>query len=174
MQLCGLKPLIGKDPKVLLLGSFPSVTSLEKKAYYAFPRNHLWKIMEGLFNENLPETWDQRSLWLKGHHIAVWDVLESCERPGSLDQNISKMLANPVPDLVKNLPSLEALALNGGTASKCFRRFFPSFSLDFPQIAVFNLPSSSPISSKKYKKAQDKLELWREAFSPCLINKKNS
>ncbi|MCK5354176.1 MAG: DNA-deoxyinosine glycosylase, partial [Methyloprofundus sp.] len=83
--------LLGNDKaRVLILGSMPSVTSLAKQQYYAHPRNAFWRIMAALFNEGKPLSYQQGQILLQAEGVAVWDVLKSCDRQGSLDADIKK------------------------------------------------------------------------------------
>jgi hypoxanthine-DNA glycosylase len=165
MRLTGLPPLIGDRPRVLLLGSFPSVASLEHQCYYGHPRNHLWGILGEILGAPAPFAWPGRADWLTSNGVAVWDVVGSCLREGSLDQNVREAVVNDIPALVRSLPTLQVLALNGGLAAKTFDKHFPQFKQDFTGIRVVALPSSSPIPTARYRCLVDKIEMWREAFA---------
>ncbi|MBE0436742.1 MAG: DNA-deoxyinosine glycosylase, partial [Methylomicrobium sp.] len=84
----GFPPIAGKSAEVLILGSMPSVASLSKGEYYGHPRNAFWPIMRQLFGAGPELDYRKRSRILIEHHIAVWDVLQTCYRPGSADANI--------------------------------------------------------------------------------------
>ena len=51
-MISGFLPIVSKDAKLLILGSMPSVTSLEKQEYYGFKHNRFWKIIASYFQES--------------------------------------------------------------------------------------------------------------------------
>ena len=78
-------PVIDGGCRTLILGTMPSVKSLEAAFYYAHPRNAFWPIMARLLGEAVPETIDEKKALLLRHGAALWDTAASCEREGSLD-----------------------------------------------------------------------------------------
>lgn len=153
----GFPPVLGSNPKVLILGTMPSVKSLTEQQYYGHPRNAFWWIMAQIcgFSPLLP--YDARLVEAKSAGIAIWDVAYSCHRPGSLDSNIdqSTLKANDIKSLLEMNPSLGLIVFNGQAAAKLFKKFIgePSFSGDF-----FCFPSTSPANAGMKK--EDKLEKW--------------
>lgn len=139
-RLKGLQPLVYKNTRVLILGSFPGRLSLQKKQYYANPANDFWKIMSLLFPE-IPGDYDGRILCLKRRKIGLWDVADSCLRPGSSDSAIRECRVNNIRLLLKKHPNIAAIYLNGSTAGRIFRSSFPDIAGRF---LVTVLPSSSP------------------------------
>ena len=96
--------------------------------------------------------------------IGIWDVLERCERDGSLDSAIvpSSEVANDIPGLLRREPTIAAIALNGAKAYQVFRRRIaplldPAAS---ERVQVLALPSTSPANASIPRAA--KLERWRE------------
>ena len=85
-----------EPPQILILGSLPSVASVTQQQYYAHPQNAFWRIIEALFAERQPLTYAQRIALLKQHRIALWDVIASAKREGSLDSAIEA--ASVVPN----------------------------------------------------------------------------
>ncbi|NYT47671.1 MAG: DNA-deoxyinosine glycosylase [Candidatus Methanofishera endochildressiae] len=83
-QATGFNLLGNNKARILILGSMPSVVSLEKQQYYAHPRNAFWRIMAAMFNQDKLITYHHAEQFLKAQGIAVWDVLKSCARQGSL------------------------------------------------------------------------------------------
>ena len=119
----GLKPLIGTNPKVLILGSLPGDESLRKQEYYGNPRNMFWDVMSGVLGEKTPVLYSEKVEYLKRHGIALWDVLHAAEREGSLDVNIKNEEFNDIAELLSSNPSIKVIATNGGKAEKSFRKY---------------------------------------------------
>lgn len=163
--LRGLPPVVGTTPRILVLGSFPGVLSLERGEYYANPRNQFWAIMGQLAGAGPELAYRERLRCLTGSGIALWDVLAACRRRGSLDQRIERgsERLNDLPALVAGLPSLACCCLNGGTAGRLFRRLFDGDAIGLPSVM---LPSTSPAHARLSPSA--KLEVWREALGPYL------
>ena len=99
-RISSFPPIIDDASKILILGSIPGVKSLEKQQYYAHPQNAFWKIIFALFEEEFTENYAERIQVLKKHHIALWDVIDSCERKGSLDSEIRNEEANQIAELL--------------------------------------------------------------------------
>ena len=89
--MSGFPPIIGGEPRILILGSMPGIKSLEAVEYYAHPQNAFWWIMAQLFELDLRADYPQRCRALIRAGVAVWDVLHDCERPGSLDSSIVRL-----------------------------------------------------------------------------------
>jgi len=87
-------PVATSEARVLILGSMPGIASLTAGQYYAHPRNAFWRIMGKLVGAGPENPYDERLRILKKGGIALWDVLDSCVRPGSLDANISNETPN--------------------------------------------------------------------------------
>lgn len=154
--------------KILILGSMPGVASLEAGAYYAHPRNTFWPIIQQMLAEQR-EQYNDRIALLKQHHIALWDVLKECRRPGSLDANIvsDSIVVNDFEGFLARHPTLSTIAFNGKAAEKMFRRHvIKTATSDFRQtldgIRLVSLPSTSPAMaslsfSEKQQQWQDSL-----------------
>lgn len=87
-QVKFFQPIIDKSSKVLILGSVPGVQSLQEQRYYANPKNQFWRIVYAIFNTSLDTNYEDRISFIRYKGIALWDVIESCNRYGSLDLNI--------------------------------------------------------------------------------------
>jgi TDG/mug DNA glycosylase family protein len=144
-RLAGLPPVVGDSPAVLILGSFPSVISVEKGEYYANPRNRFWHLIEALLGINAQLPYHVRTVQLKEKRIALWDVTRECEREGSDDAAIKNEVVNDIPGFLRDHPSIRVIILNGGGASRIFHRHFPD---GIPGIMIFTLPSTSPANAK--------------------------
>ncbi|WP_421908747.1 DNA-deoxyinosine glycosylase [Methanolacinia petrolearia] len=156
----GLGPLSGKDPSVLILGSFPSVISLEKGEYYANKRNNFWHIMESLFGIDRDLPYDQRIAGLLDMGIALWDVISGCSREGSSDSGIKDVVPNDIPGFLHENPTIKCIALNGFTgAGKWFGRIYGDLP-EYPDIAVMVLMSTSPANAGYTY--EEKLSDWKK------------
>jgi double-stranded uracil-DNA glycosylase len=138
----GFPPLTGKLPRVLILGSFPSVLSLAHSEYYGNPRNRFWAVMEELFSIPAVLPFPERSRRLTQEGIALWDVVAACSRPGSADSSIRNPVPNDIPGFVRGHPSVRLIALNGSTAGQLYR-----LSCEVPGIPSIVLPSTSPANA---------------------------
>lgn len=148
------------NARVLVLGTMPGVASLQAQRYYANPRNAFWPIMASLLSFDLALPYEQRLQQLLAHNIALWDVLASCERPGSLDAAIAREseVPNDFPALFRRCRQLRAIACNGGTAYALFRRHVLPL-VNVTGIDVLQLPSTSPAHAGKSFAV--KLDEWR-------------
>ena len=99
-QYHNIQPVYNKDSYLLILGSFPSVKSREGQFFYHHPQNRFWKIFEQLFDLKLQTIEDKKAFLLK-HHIAVWDVIASCDIVGSSDSSIENVLVNDINSLIE-------------------------------------------------------------------------
>lgn len=153
MNISSFLPIIDKESKILILGSIPGVKSLEMQQYYAHPQNKFWKIIFELFNEKFTTDYDERIKILEKHHIALWDVIDTCERKGSLDSKIRNEEANDIRQLLKNYPNIKAIFCNGQKSYKNLQKIMGKECT----IPIFVLPSTSPLHTISFEK---KLVEW--------------
>jgi TDG/mug DNA glycosylase family protein len=140
----GLPPILGKDPRVLILGSFPSKMSLERQHYYANPQNQFWKIMSDILSCSSLKDIPSFSNVLKDRHIAVWDVVASRNyQQGSMDRDITDPVFNDIPGFLRNHPSIRYIGANGGTAWVFFERSVRDIPFERTMVRE-RLPSTSP------------------------------
>ena len=138
----------------MILGSFPSVTSLAAGQYYAHPRNQFWRLLGDLFDEPLHGLqYERRLVRMLAHRVGLWDVLAACDRQGSLDSAITNSRVNAFSRLERLAPHLTSIAFNGRTAG----RFAPVFADAGYDATV--LPSSSPAHAGRTY--EQKLAIWR-------------
>ena len=154
-----LPPIINKKARVLIVGSMPGVQSLEKQQYYGNPRNHFWTIIGNVLDVEIPVVYEERLRVLQQHCIALWDVIKECERVGSLDSNIKAEVPNDFMSMLDRYPNIEAIAFNGTKARETFRKKIGF--VQFPHIAFYQLPSSSPVPGRNIKTVEQKIESWR-------------
>lgn len=166
MKVCiGFKPIIPPSPKIMILGTMPSVASLDQAFYYAHPRNAFWPIIESLVSKSLVSVEDKcKACEDKG--ILLWDVLQSCQRAGSLDSAIQQPRANDFQSLLLAFPLLKTIAFNGQAAEKLFKKEVLK-KQNLPKELVFiTLPSTSPAYAAIT--LEDKRLLWQEKLSNLL------
>lgn len=156
-------PIAAPNTKVLILGSMPGERSLQMNQYYAHPQNVLWKIMGDLVGAGRELEYVERVAKLLEAGIGLWEVLESCHRPGSLDSAINPqtMQPNDFNAFFAEHPKVMHVFFNGGLAADAYRRRVkPTLLSDYDYIHYQRLPSTSPAhASRNY---QQKLEVWRK------------
>nr|WP_156288743.1 DNA-deoxyinosine glycosylase [Oceanobacillus salinisoli] len=162
-KVVSFPPVLPEHPKVLILGSMPSVQSLEKQQYYGNPRNHFWPILFELFGVEEIKEYDKRIEFAKQHGIALWDTIAACYREGSLDASISDEEPNDILGIVKNYPTLRLIACNGTKAYETFQKNFDTKELE--QVHVMKMPSTSPIPGRYTKTFAEKVQAWREILN---------
>ncbi|MFA4850822.1 MAG: DNA-deoxyinosine glycosylase [Methanoregula sp.] len=156
----GFLPVTGDMPKVLILGSFPSIQSLRHCEYYGNPQNHFWKIMESLFAIDHCLPYHERITHLTGHHIALWDVVRTCTRKGSADEKIREPVFNDISGFLTAHPTVRLIVLNGTAAG----RYFHVMNIT-PAIENRILTSTSPANTR-YTLAE-KVKEWEIVRANC-------
>ena len=157
-RLQGLPPVIARQTRLLVLGSFPGVSSLAAQQYYAHPRNHFWPLVGAALQlDLLALNYRQRIAAVRQRGLGLWDVYAACNRTGSLDTAIVDALPNDLAALVARTPQLAAIAHNGGESARAMKL---TRTLGVP---VLRLPSTSPANASW--SFERKLAAWREAFA---------
>jgi TDG/mug DNA glycosylase family protein len=151
--------VLGDSPVVLILGSMPSVLSLEKRRYYGNERNHFWRLVHAVLEEPENDDYSARTAMLERRKIALWDVTRSCVRPGSLDKNIREEEPNDIAGLLAENPTIRAVCFNGQTARTMYFKYNPD---ERRALEYLLLPSSSPVPRRTVKTFGDRLEKWLE------------
>lgn len=159
-MISSFKPIINKECKILILGSIPGEESLRKQQYYGYPRNHFWKIMFTIFNTEFTDDYDEKTTFLLKNNIALWDVIQNCEREGSLDSNIKNPIPNDINGLLLKYPNIKLICFNGKKAEESFKRYVQK-GLERKDIKTISLPSTSPANTMKF---EDKLKIWIETI----------
>jgi hypoxanthine-DNA glycosylase len=151
-------PIVSERSKLLILGSMPGELSLKVGQYYAHPRNAFWPIMGELFGAGPSLSYQERVAILQSVGVALWDALQACIRPGSLDASIMEEVANDFPALFAEYPNIKHVFFNGGMAEKAFRRHvLPALPEDHHIFA--RLPSTSPAHAAM--RLEEKVQAWR-------------
>jgi len=145
-RLAGLKPVVDRKARILILGSFPGAMSLKKRQYYANKQNHFWNIMSDLFcAEKRRLSYAEKIRLLKKNRIALWDVIKSCLREGSSDNKIKDMELNDIPGLLAKYPNIKTIFFNGCTCEKILAKDKTI------RLKTVCLPSTSPAHTVSYK-----------------------
>jgi double-stranded uracil-DNA glycosylase len=154
------EPIADISAKILILGSMPGVESLRAKQYYAHPRNLFWPILDKLLDTKADQPYEQRIKALKSAGIALWDVLESCIREGSLDSSIESgsLVPNDFKLFFSQHPNITHIFFNGAKAEACYQaHVLPNFNPG--PLQYQRLPSTSPANAAmSYEK---KLQAWQ-------------
>ncbi len=156
-------PVADENCRILILGTFPSVKSRENAFYYGHPQNRFWKVAAAVLDEAVPETIEEKKALLLRHHIALWDVIESCDIVGSGDSSIKNAVPNDLQKIFATA-QIALVILNGQTAGKMYLKYQKK-----PEIPCVILPSTSPANAawslEKLKQA------WGEAILPKIQGK---
>lgn len=153
-------PLAGGNPRVLILGTFPSPLSREFGQYYGNPKNQFWRIMFDIFDKPFesPSYKEKKNLLIE-NNIALWDTLISCEVEGALDSNIRNPVYNvSIPEFVAR-HNVSSVIFNGGNAYTFYKRGIGKIDRNV-------LPSTSPANARM--SYQDKLDTWRNGILKAL------
>jgi len=160
-SVISLAPIAQTDARVLILGSMPGKLSLAQQQYYAHPRNAFWKIIAHLFGFNVDLRYADKLLALQQYKLAVWDVIQCCERQGSLDSNISNasIISNDFASFFAQHPSIQHIFFNGSCAYQAYhKRVQPQLAEQWQTLACTRLPSTSPaMASLTF---EQKLSAW--------------
>lgn len=158
----GFGPEFDKESKVLILGSFPSVKSREISFYYGHPRNRFWFILSKFFNAEMPKSIDDKRTFVHLHHVALYDVIDSCEIVGSSDASIKNVVTTDIFQIL-NKAKIAKILCNGATSGRLFEKY------QLPQLGAVSyeiLPSTSPANAAS--SFERLYEIWAKALSDVL------
>lgn len=155
-----IKPVFDQNSKILILGSFPSVKSREANFFYGHPQNRFWKVLAAVFEVQVPDTVEEKRAFLLTHHVAVWDVIHSCDIVGSSDSSIKNVTANDLSEILSQA-DIEQIFVNGKKAEQYYKKYIEK---GINRKAVC-LPSTSPANAAwgleklvgEWKKILDKM-----------------
>ena len=159
----GFPPIAAVDARILILGSLPGQRSLRATEYYAHKQNAFWRIMEELFN--ISGTYASCCEQLTENGIALWDVLASSVRPGSLDSDIrvDSATANDFSSFLSKHADIERICFNGKKSEQLFRKLVLP-DIDTEHLTLVSLPSTSPAYAAL--PFAGKLDFWSAALAP--------
>lgn len=137
-----IDPVYNEQSQILILGSFPSVKSREQQFFYGHKQNRFWKVLAGVLGCDVPQSVEEKKAMLLSHHIAVWDVIQSCEIEGSSDASIRDVVPNDLA-CIFNTADIRAIYTNGGKAHELYGKYIEPVN----KIAAHKLPSTSPANA---------------------------
>jgi TDG/mug DNA glycosylase family protein len=155
------EPIVGRDPRIVILGSMPGVISLQAAQYYANPRNAFWTIIAELFGIDIDCDYDSRVQHISQLPLILWDTLKACHRQGSLDSKIlrQQIEANDIVGLLERHSGLRAIAFNGAASEKYFNQLEKHRLPANHALELIKLPSTSPANAAM--NFEQKLSAWR-------------
>ena len=160
--LQGLAPVIARHSRLVILGSFPGLASLQAQQYYGHPRNHFWPLVGTLLGVDLVALpYAKRLAAIRQRGLGLWDVYACCRREGSLDSAIQDAVFNDLASLTRRAPGLRLVAHNGGESARARRQ------TEALGLSVLRLPSSSQANASW--SFERKLGAWRAAFQQAGI-----
>ena len=148
-MLKSFAPVINQKSKVLILGSMPGIKSLEAAQYYAHPYNRFWKIMAIIckYPDLDKANYEIKTKTLLKNGFALWDVVKTCNRNGSLDTNIQNVKPNNISDLIEKYPNINKICCNGNKAFELFNKYSKAIMQE-QKTEIIKLPSTSPANAK--------------------------
>jgi len=150
------EPIVYKDTKLLILGSFPSIKSFENDFYYAHPSNKFWKILEAV--TSYPVNNRDQKLWLlKECKLGLWDMIRECTRDNSLDSSLENETLNNITNILETYSSINKIAFTGRKAEALFKIHFSHLDIE-----TTYLPS--PSSAYAAMKFEDKVKAYKKAL----------
>lgn len=155
------EPVFDNSSRILILGSFPSVKSREGEFYYHNPQNRFWKVIAALTGESVPSSIEAKKRMLLKHHIAIWDVIASCDIIGSSDSSIKNVVPADIGIILQKAPVQQIFA-NGDKAYKLYKKYCQP---ETGREAV-KLSSSSPANAAN--SLEKLIVMWGEAIKPSL------
>ena len=137
-----IKPFIDNNSSILILGSFPSVKSREEAFYYAHKSNRFYKVLSNIYNEPLPTSIEAKKELLVKHHIALYDVIYSCDISNSDDSSIRNVTPINIKELLDKFPNINRIIVNGNKAKELFNKYLLK-DIDTQNIEIGYAPSTS-------------------------------
>ena len=155
-MLKGFEPICSNQPRAMILGSMPSVSSLDKQEYYGFKHNRFWKIMNLCYAMPI-DNYEEKQQIIKDKHLLLWDVIAYCEREGSLDSAITNVVVNDIEALLKKYPSITSVICNGKKSYDLYQKHFSHI-----QVHCMYLPSTS--NANRSMKEEHLIQKWLDAL----------
>lgn len=156
MKSFSFAPIAPPGATLLILGTMPGTKSLELQQYYGHARNNFWRFMFEILEEDFSDDYQVRKALLIKNKIALWDVLQYCERIGSLDSAIKNEITNDFEQFLKHHPDIRTIIFNGQKAAAFFKKHVILKKMDYQFITM---PSTSPANASKT--FDSKLREWK-------------
>lgn len=157
-----LEPIFDRNSKILILGTMPSPKSREAGFYYSHPQNKLWKVLAGVFLQEVPVSNEEKAQFLLAHHIAMWDVLESCWIKGADDNSIVEPIPNDLNHILHAAP-ITKIFTTGKKATELYRKL----CLPMTSRPSVYLPSTSPANCGNFT-LETLIDAYRVILEDCL------
>ncbi|MEN2398782.1 DNA-deoxyinosine glycosylase [Flavobacterium sp. MC2016-06] len=154
MKSFSFPPIASDKARILILGTMPGTKSLELNQYYGHNQNNFWKFMFAILKEDFSSDYEARKALVLKNQIAIWDVLQFCERVGSLDSAIKNEIANDFEHFLDLHPNIETILFNGQKAAAFFNKYVHLKK----EYQLITLPSTSPANAGITY--QSKLDQW--------------
>jgi len=149
------EPVVNADSKILILGTMPGEKSLLLQEYYGNKGNQFWRLLFSVFNTDLKMDYLDKIKFLKDNNIALWDVLQYCEREGSLDSNIKNEIANDFQSFYTKYPNINSVFFSSKNAAAYYDRYVGR--KEHIQYDVLPSPSGANATMSFIQK----LEIWK-------------
>ena len=159
-------PVYDKNSKILILGSLPSVKSRQQQFYYGHPQNRFWKVLSAALGESIGGSIDEKKRIMLKNHIALWDVIQSCDIIGSSDSSIKNVKENDI-SVILDAADIKAIFLNGAKAYELFKKYCGDIEDRNEPPAILKLPSTSPANAAW--KTQQLIEAWGAELGKYLL-----
>lgn len=141
----GFSPVFDAASRVLILGSLPSAASRKVGFYYGHPRNRFWRAIAYVLGRDVPQTIEEKRDLLLANHVALWDVVSSCDIRRSEDASIRNVSPNDLSRVISVAP-IRTVLLNGGKAfslyDKMCRSLYPLPCQRLPSTSAANASCS--------------------------------
>lgn len=157
MKKYSFDPIIDTQSRLIILGTMPGEESLLQSQYYANPRNQFWELIYSAFDASVDSPYETKCKFLLANKVAIWDVLQSAYRDGSLDSNISLETPNGFREFFAQYPNIKYICFNGAKSEALFKRHFPDL-YRFKKCIL--LPSSSATPGRNVKSFAEKKIVW--------------
>lgn len=151
------QPVVDENCRILIVGSFPSVKSREDGFYYGHPQNRFWRMLAAVYEEETPTDIPAKKAFLLRHHIALWDVIASCEIEGSADASVKEAMPVDIEQVIK-VAKIEKVLCNGKLAAKLYHQYLEQSV----GLKAISMPSTSPANAAC--SLMKLVETWKEAL----------
>ena len=135
-------PVFDGNSEILILGSLPSVKSRENAFYYGHPQNRFWRVLASIYGTETPDSIEEKTSLLVTNHIALWDVIFSCDIRGSSDSSIRNVVPTDLSLIMKSA-NIRQIYANGKTAAALYNKY----QFDKTGVGISILPSTSPANA---------------------------